>query len=129
MCISFPYRLCASALLLPLLLHQPTQAATDSGISEANDIPETIEAPIVLLGHNPKNHYVIVLPSPQDDQIRSHLARIRNKMAPTNQAPFITQNHLGSYIYVASFTDRHQAETICEKFLKDEFRARVVYFP
>ncbi len=124
MCLPFLHRLRPiHTLLIALLLHQQVQAATDRSVSE------TIDAPIIFIGHKPTNHYVIVIPSPQDDQIRSQLTRIRDKIAPIDQIPFMTRNHLGRYIYVASFTDRNQAETIRQQFLKDESRARVVYFP
>jgi hypothetical protein len=123
MCIS-PIRHLIYTLLIPLLLHQTAQATTNSSASE------TIDPPIIFIGHKPTHHYVIIIiPNPQDDQVRSQLARIHSKMAPTGQIPFMGRNHVGRYIYAASFTSRYQAEITRRQFLQDESSARVVYFP
>jgi hypothetical protein len=111
-------------LMIPILPLQPAQAELRS------PIVEPIAPPIIFIGHPPKNHYVILIPSPKDDTIRSHLARIRDKMIPTGQIPFITQHRrLGRYIYAGSFTERSQAENTRQRLLSDEPSARVVYFP
>lgn len=109
-------------LLLLLLLPQRAQSLPNSAVSE-------ITAPTIFIGHPPKNHYVILIPSPDETQIRSHFARIRDKVRPTGQIPFIAQNYLGRYIYASSFTERSQAENTRQRLLSDEPRARVVYFP
>jgi cell division protein FtsN len=116
------FRLFPLILICPLLTPRPAQAATDSPVSEAI-------APIIFIGHPPKNHYVILIPSPQEDSIRSDLARIRDKIAPTGQIPFVAQHRLGRYIYAGSFTERNQAENTRQRLLSDETRARIVYFP
>jgi cell division protein FtsN len=109
-------------VLLPLLHPRSAQATPQSPVSEPI-------APIIFIGHPPQNHYVILIPSPQDDLVRSHLARIRDKMSSTGQIPFVARNRLGHYIYAGSFTERSQAENTRQRLLNDEPRARVVYFP
>ncbi len=113
-----------SPLLVLLLLPQSAIAAPDEPLSES-----TISTPTIFIGHSPKNHYVILIPTAQDDLVRSHLARIRDKMSTTGQIPFISQHSLGQYIYVGSFTERSQAENTRQRLLNDEPRARVMYFP
>jgi hypothetical protein len=109
-------------VFLPLLHPRSVQATPQSPLSEAI-------APVIFIGHPPKNHYVILIPLPQDDLMRSRLAHIRDKIASTGQIPFVAQNRLGRYIYASSFTERHQAENTRQRLLSDEARARVVYFP
>jgi hypothetical protein len=128
------FRLCLLLLICPLLLPvlrpRPAQAEPDSPVSESLAQPSgTGIAPIIFIGHPPKNHYVILIPLPQDDLMRSRLAHIRDKIASTGQIPFVAQNRLGRYIYASSFTERHQAENTRQRLLSDEARARVVYFP
>lgn len=109
--------------LLLVLLAQPSLAE-----SNAESIPEEA-SPTIVLGHNPQNRYVVVIPSSDNQEIRAKLFRIREKIAVTGQMAFITRNHLGSYIYVSSFPDRSNAEAVIHQFLKQELNARVVYFP
>jgi hypothetical protein len=116
--------------LIPALRTPAAQATPNLPHSKSLAQPSgTGIAPIIFIGHPPKHHYVILIPLPQDDLIRSHLTRIRDKIAPTGQIPFIAQHHLGRYIYAGSFTERNQAENTRQRLLSDEPRARVVYFP
>jgi hypothetical protein len=110
------------SVFFPLLHPRSAQATPQSSV------PESI-APIIFIGHPPQNHYVILIPSPQDEVVRSDLARIRDKVASTGQIPFVARNRLGRYIYAGSFTERSQAENTRQRLLNDEPRARVVYFP
>ncbi len=112
------------AVMIPVLPLQPAQAEPLSPIAPS------IVPPMIFMGHPPKNHYVILIPISNEDQFRSHLARIRDKMTPIGQIPFITQHRrLGRYIYAGSFTERSQAENTRQRLLSDESSARVVYFP
>ncbi len=111
------------SLTISMLSQQPIHAA------QRVPIAESIAAPMIFIGHPPKNHYVILIPISNEGQLRSHLARIRDKLAFTGQIPFITQHRLGRYIYAGSFTERSQAENTRQRLFSDEPRARVVYFP
>jgi hypothetical protein len=118
------YILQICTLLIPVLWTRSVQATPNSSSDEPI-------AALIIIGHNPTHHYVIAIPPDDSDnnKIQLQLARIRTKIAPIGQLSFITQNCLGSYIYAASFTDRHQAEGVRQRLLKDESRARVIYFP
>jgi hypothetical protein len=122
------FQICA--LLVPFFIEC---SLAQANVNPAQTAPEAEAAPIVFIGHEASHHYVIVIPSlngdSKEDKVRSQLVRIRDKVAVTGQTPFIAQNHLGRYIYAGGFTQRHQAEATLQQLLKDEPKARVVYFP
>ena len=123
-----PSLYCAIAFCTMVFLRVKPAIALDS-IANAQVVPLnfTKDVPPILLGRRSANPYVVIIPTSSLDEARSYLASIRVKVRAYGQMPFVSSHSLGSYIYVASFNQRHKAESFLRSL--HESRARVVYFP
>ncbi|MBE9064898.1 SPOR domain-containing protein [cf. Phormidesmis sp. LEGE 11477] len=101
-----------------VVLSLPAQAACRL-FSEPQRFNTQVVGDVIVIGYQPNRPYRVVV----QDGSAATLARLRGCVLDA----YLTRSPAGSYIHIASFSQRQDAETIRRILRRDGYPVRVIY--